>query len=134
MASYSKPIDLINPEMLLQWTSDDLSRNVKKLSKFLTVLIPVERWSWCQRIFLFEKWTQELSRLYWKVQISCQIVEFCLCQEYQRVVLFWFVCVIPSYNSPVTIFGTRAIFQCYDLAQEFSSNYSFIKTRIFKNK
>ena len=37
-------------------------------------------------------------------------LEFCLCQWYWLVVLFWFVCVIHSYTSHVPMFGIRAIF------------------------
>ena len=61
-------------------------------------------------MFLFDSWKQQESRFFWKVQVSCQVVESCLCQVYWLVVLFRVVCIIPSYNNHVTIFRIKAIF------------------------
>ena len=57
----------------------------------------------------FETWTLQLSRLLWKVQVMSGL-EFCLCQGYWLVILFWLVCVISSYSSHLIMFEIRAIF------------------------
>ena len=109
IATYSKPIDLIHPTLLFQQTNDDLSWYVKNCLNSPSISIPVECCSWCQQIFLFEKWTKQLSRFLWKVQVLCQVIEFCFCQGYWLVILFWLACIIPTYNSYVTMFRIRAI-------------------------